>query len=213
MLTEGEKLLVFQNELLIQAVGLVVSRLTVKAQALYALSLKEHGQVSELLSRPKSCLEIPELYNALSDRLGLEAACNELISWKKRGINVVALGQELYPSRLRTIYQPPPLLFYKGDLRTDFEQVCTVAIVGSRRADSYGCDLAHRFGCEVSLRGGCVVSGLALGVDASAHRGALEGGSSTWPTMAVLGNGLADIYPAVHHHLADEILKLSLIHI
>src|SRR6266436_1772802 len=78
-----------------------------------------------------------------------------------------------------------------------------VAIVGSRRPSPYGEAVAEQLGLELARAGVLVISGLALGIDAAAHRGALNGG---WPTVAVMGTGVDVIYPAAHGVLAEAIL-------
>jgi DNA processing protein len=103
-----------------------------------------------------------------------------------------------YPALLREIFDPPDHLYVNGRL----PEGPMIAIVGSRRATPYGMRTARRLARELSDRGVIVVSGLARGVDAAAHRGALEG---TTPTVAVLATGLDAIYPPEHAGLAEEI--------
>ncbi|NLF24337.1 MAG: DNA-protecting protein DprA [Deltaproteobacteria bacterium] len=189
-----------------QVSGLVAARASAKSQILYAALIREHSHAAALWSRPELCQDFPELFRLIKDLVTQEALLERINFWNSKGIKTVGLGDEQYPARLSLIYQPPPLLFYKGDLSRDLTARVSLGIVGSRRADSFGCDLAFQFGRGVAQAGGCVVSGLALGVDAHAHRGALEGGGEL-PTIAVLGNGLFSVYPAVHYRLADQILN------
>ncbi len=126
---------------------------------------------------------------------------------KKRGIEILPITCAQYPQRLRHIYQPPLALLHRGDAWEKLKGSPCIAVVGSRKADQFGCDTARGYAREIASRGGCVVSGLAYGLDAAAHRGALD---SRMPasTVAILGNGLAGpLYPAAHTHLADEIVK------
>lgn len=104
-----------------------------------------------------------------------------------------------YPWRLLEIPDPPPVLYYQGDLACLDGPV--IAIVGRRRASPRGLGWAKRLGRELGAAGLTVVSGLALGIDAAAHTGALETGK----TVAVLGAGLDDIYPKQHRQLAQDI--------
>lgn len=106
-----------------------------------------------------------------------------------------------YPELLTNIADPPAILFCLGDIgRLDDPQL---AIVGSRHASPTGRALAHRFAVEVTEAGYLVSSGLALGIDSCAHQGALQAGT----TLAVLGSGLAEIYPKRHQELAQRIIE------
>ncbi|MDR0956187.1 MAG: DNA-processing protein DprA [Candidatus Nomurabacteria bacterium] len=106
-------------------------------------------------------------------------------------------------SRLTAIAKPPKSLRYKGILPDDAP---TVAIVGSRKPTLYGKGVTLKLAAELAARGVIIVSGLALGHDALAHRGALDGGGIT---IGVLGNGLNKIYPSSNQSLASEILASS----
>jgi DNA processing protein len=116
-------------------------------------------------------------------------------------VQAVTIQDDDYPPLLREIHAPPPLLTYRGTLPTG---TC-VAVVGTRRCTKYGLDVAKQLGRELAQAGITVVSGLALGIDAAAHAGALEGNGQT---VAVIGTGLASdvMYPAEHNNLAREIL-------
>ena len=103
-----------------------------------------------------------------------------------------------YPALLREIHDPPARLYVNGQLPSE----PMIAIVGSRHATPYGRRAAHRLARDLSDSGVVVVSGLARGVDAAAHRGALEGKS---PTVAVMATGLDRIYPPEHAELAQAI--------
>jgi DNA processing protein len=107
-----------------------------------------------------------------------------------------------YPSRLKEIYCPPPVIYVKGCLGA-FEQPA-VAMVGSRNASLSGVQNAFSFARDFALAGFCVYSGLALGVDAASHKGALYAKGAT---CAVLGTGLDVIYPKQHIKLAEQITE------
>ena len=129
---------------------------------------------------------------------------------KQRGITILTLSCRHYPPLLREIYDPPPVLYLRGDLPpqlTPGEAPATrsVALVGTRRASSYGLRQARTLAREAATAGTVVVSGLALGIDASAHRGALEAPAGT--TVAVLGSGVDDVAPRSNLPLAVEILR------
>ncbi len=116
------------------------------------------------------------------------------------GINVTAPGLADYPQNLANTYAPPPLLFYRGGLQGGD---LSVAIVGSRSSSPYGQALANSLAKDLASAGMLVVSGLARGIDAVAHRGALSAGGRT---IAVLGSGLDLIYPREHRRLAQQIM-------
>jgi DNA processing protein len=116
--------------------------------------------------------------------------------------HVVTLEDPAYPVRLAEIYDPPLLLFVRGTLLE--EDITSVAIVGTRRPTPYGLRMAEKFGRELAARGITVVSGMASGIDAAAHRGALEGGGRT---IAVLGNGVDIVYPPENAELMDRITR------
>jgi DNA processing protein len=105
-----------------------------------------------------------------------------------------------YPPLLKEISDPPALLFVRGD--ANVLTLPQFAIVGSRNATTSGCETARQFASHLSASGFCIVSGLAAGIDAAAHRGALDTNNST---VAVLGTGPDQVYPTRHATLADAI--------
>ena len=113
------------------------------------------------------------------------------------------LDDGVYPLLLREIYDPPITLYVRGAWAQCLDQPC-VAIVGSRRCSTYGQNAALMLSRDLAQRGVTIVSGFARGIDAAAHRGALEGGGRT---VAVLGTGVDEVYPRDHRKLADEILE------
>ena len=118
------------------------------------------------------------------------------------GGEAIARQDPRYPRLLAEIYDPPPVLYVQGEL--DPPEVPLLAIVGTRGATSYGKLAAERLAAGVAQAGVTVVSGLAYGIDAAAHRGALEAGGRT---IAVLGSGLDRVYPSQHTRLAQQIAK------
>ena len=118
----------------------------------------------------------------------------------KAGVTVIVWGDAEYPARLQAIASAPPVLYVRGALEREDE--AAVAIVGSRRATAYGEQMAGELARELGRRGLTIVSGLARGIDAAAHRGALEIGART---VAVLGNGLDQTYPPEHRGLAEDV--------
>ncbi len=117
-----------------------------------------------------------------------------------RNRHLIALGDDDYPRALLEIADPPTILYAEGD--TARLNMPSVAIVGSRNATRQGLSDAHAFARELSSAGYCIVSGLALGIDAAAHRGGLAGPSSS---VAVVGTGLDRVYPAANRELAGDL--------
>jgi DNA processing protein len=124
----------------------------------------------------------------------------ELELCKQHGVRIIPRSDPEYPGPLKEIHDPPPLLYVRGAFRP--EDQLAVAVVGSRRSTPYGARIAEKLAGSLARVGLTVVSGLARGIDAAAHRGALRAGGRT---IAVLANGLADVYPPEHADLAAEI--------
>lgn len=120
---------------------------------------------------------------------------------RARQIEAIAYGQPAYPPALAAIPDPPPVLWVRGLARALSRPA--VAVVGSRAASHYALDMAETLGAELASRGITVVSGLARGVDAAAHRGALS--ANVAEPVAVLGSGVDIIYPPEHADLAAAI--------
>jgi DNA processing protein len=120
----------------------------------------------------------------------------------KAGVQVITLYDDDYPVNLRQIDAPPPLLYVRGALQPN--DTWAVAIVGTRRASTYGREVAHSLSRDLAANGITIVSGLALGVDTVAHRSALE---STGRTIAVLGSSVDQIYPPENRGLAQVIIE------
>lgn len=124
-----------------------------------------------------------------------------VLAWRElEGNAIVTLDDPAYPPALLTMPDPPALLYVKG--RLDLLHAKGVAVVGSRSATPQGVEDAERFSRALSNAGLVVVSGLALGIDGAAHRGALTGRGST---IAVIGTGADLVYPAAHQPLARQI--------
>ena len=122
------------------------------------------------------------------------------------GAQVVPMGSSGYPRSLLDLGDPPPVLFLRG--RVELLEAASVALVGSRRATGYGRRTAARLARALARSGAVVVSGLALGVDGEAHRGALEVGGGT---VAVLGAGPDVVHPPSHRRLFRSILEEGLV--
>lgn len=121
---------------------------------------------------------------------------------KRRRITTITFFDPEYPEYLKEIAQPPWVLYIKGDPSL-LSDIC-FAVVGTRRPTYYGKQVARRMGAEIASRGWVVVSGMAAGIDAEAHRGALE---AEGKTVAVLGTGVDVVYPKHLHSLYAELVQ------
>jgi len=138
---------------------------------------------------------------ALEELRGRFDAGEVLAGVEGAGARAVTLADADYPEALRVVPDAPPALFVKGDLAWALSGP-VVALVGSRRATASGLEAARRLAGALAERGVCVVSGVALGVDAAAHEGALLGGG---PTVGVLGCGVDVVYPRSNRGLYGRV--------
>jgi DNA processing protein len=134
------------------------------------------------------------------DQSSRESIEKELKKLKQLRLSVITFQDEIYPPRLKTISDPPPLLYISGLLNRADHQA--VAVVGSRNATASGRHLTEELSRDLAHLGVTVVSGLARGIDAAAHRGALAAGGRT---VAVVGCGVDRTYPPEHHTLRKQI--------
>ncbi|MCY4061839.1 MAG: DNA-processing protein DprA [Chloroflexi bacterium] len=117
------------------------------------------------------------------------------------GASLVTLEDEAYPTLLHQLPDRPLLLYVRGQLKAEDDK--SLAVVGTRKASKYGWDVANRMAAEIADQGITIVSGLAQGIDAAAHRGALSAGGRT---IALIGTGIDRIYPRENADLAEEIV-------
>lgn len=136
---------------------------------------------------------------ALRARLDLSAEMQKL---DRVGAHFITHDEDAYPPLLKQLPDAPIILYVRGTLLPDDQRA--LAIVGTRKATSYGRDAAYRLARELAAQGVTIISGLAHGIDAAAHQGALDGGGRT---IAVLGCGVDRIYPADHRALAARIIQ------
>lgn len=143
--------------------------------------------------------EIARKISSLSDG---KKAKQELEKAEESGIHILTLNEEEYPFLLKQIYDPPIVLYIKGKILK--EEKNSIGIVGSRRPSIQGRLNAEKFALELASRGWAVVSGMARGIDTSAHRGALK---AKGRTIAVLGSGIDVVYPPENKGLMKEVEK------
>src|ERR1022692_3563096 len=129
------------------------------------------------------------------------AAEAELARVTAQGAKVVSFGCADYPERLKEIYDPPPVLWVRGDVK--LLSWPAVAVVGTRHPTPYGSGMAEMLSRDLAVRRLLIVSGMARGIDSCAHRGAL---AARMPTVAVWGTGIDVVYPKENKKLAAEIL-------
>ncbi len=146
-------------------------------------------------------LDSRALHSLLTTREELDLDA-EVARLEKAGVKIMTWRSPEYPDRLRNIYHPPPVLYLRGSLTSADEWV--VAVVGTRRATAYGKEAARHIAGGLARAGVTVVSGLARGIDAVAHRAALDAGGRT---VAVLGCGVDVTYPAENRRLMQRITE------
>jgi DNA processing protein len=132
-----------------------------------------------------------------------ERAVRQLEDLARISGTAIVLEDERYPALLRETYDPPVVLYVRGDFSRAIGQPA-VAIVGSRQCSTYGRNVAELLSRELGERGVTIISGLARGIDSAAHKGALDGGGLT---LAVMGTGLDTIYPKENRPLSDAIAE------
>ena len=161
------------------------------AEGVLAASIAQLEEVSGV--GPKIAMSIA------ASKLGRDAE-QELDEVRKLGVKLLRRGAANYPKAIERISDPPLLLYCQGDIVRQDE--LAVAIVGSRRCTVYGKQQAEKFATMLARAGVTIISGLARGIDAAAHHGALAGGGRT---IAVMGTGLSEIYPPEHRELAAQV--------
>ncbi|MCB5266861.1 MAG: DNA-processing protein DprA [Candidatus Cloacimonetes bacterium] len=128
---------------------------------------------------------------------------NILQLMKQHQIQCLAYNEDAYPAKLREIFAPPLLLYVRGDLNQALKPKC-LAVVGTRKATTYGREMCRKLLDPLCKEGVCIISGLALGIDTQAHLRAINNQS---PTIAALASGLESVYPPVNRQLADKIVE------
>jgi DNA processing protein len=166
--------------------------------ALAAFAAARDAHAVERDSRTRQFAAFERAFDEPAYRAGLARA----------GVRWLGRSDPDFPSLLASIHDPPPGLFLRGDAPSELLAQTSVAVVGARSCTDYGAHVARSLGRDLAAAGVVVVSGLARGVDAWAHRGALEGSGAT---IAVLGCGIDRDYPRAHASLASQIAGSGLI--
>jgi DNA processing protein len=143
--------------------------------------------------------KVVEAFQRVHEGVSLEQIWDRIQSL---GVQVLTWNDAGYPSRLKQIDQPPPVLYLRGSLLPEDE--FAVAIVGTRRVTAYGRQVAGEVATILANNGVTIVSGLARGIDSIAHQAAMQAGGRT---LAVLGNGVDRVYPPENRQLADQIME------
>jgi DNA processing protein len=166
--------------------------------------LREFGSPQGVFSASLTSLEAQRLpaavAQAIHSRQPMSAAAKELAQAQSSGCRLLTWDEPEYPLRLREIYDPPPLLYVRGNI--DLLGRHLISIVGARRPTPYGNQIAERLGKDLADRGLVIVSGLARGIDASAHKGALN--STSGATIGVLGCGIDVVYPKENKKIFEQ---------
>jgi DNA processing protein len=134
----------------------------------------------------------------------MELAQEEIARAAAAGVMMISMDDPSYPPRLREIYDPPLILYVRGNL-----EVLTrpgIAMVGTRHPTPYGSGMAERLACDLAAQGLVIISGMARGVDTASHRGAI---AAKGKTLAVFGTGVDVIYPKENSRLSEQILALG----
>jgi DNA processing protein len=170
-----------------------------------AEAMRQLRTPSEVLELPLTGLEALRFPAAVAQFVfegkARAAAEKEWDLARRHGVELVTLSCAAYPERLKEIFDPPPVLWVRGDASLLARP--SIAIVGTRKPTPYGTGIAEMLGRDLSARGMLVVSGMARGIDTYAHKGALAAGR---PTLAVWGTGADVIYPKENKKLAEDIL-------
>ena len=168
-------------------------------------AVKGLKSASQILTMPLTALEglrFPaEAAQFLFDGKGRRAAEEEWARVAAQGATIISYACPEYPERLREIYDPPPVLWVRGDLKLLSRPA--IAVVGTRHPTPYGTGIAELLSRDLAARRLLIVSGMARGIDSCAHKGAL---AARMPTVAVWGTGIDVVYPKENKKLAEEIL-------
>lgn len=162
--------------------------------------LKEKAIDFDLIRTAFSTKQLQE-FHKIKDQL--DSIIDKLLQkLEKNNINIVTVFDEEYPESLQNIFDQPILIFYKGNLKYNYN--LSIAVVGTRKSTRYGHDFCAKFCDELSKNNIAIVSGLALGIDTIAHTTALK---NKGKCIGVLGGGFDHVYPPTNFHLYEKILE------
>jgi DNA processing protein len=166
--------------------------------------LGARGSLGGILARPEEHADLlsPQAIASLRSGEAAHRATRELETARRLGDEVLGWSHPLYPALLHRAYDPPPVLYVRGEIPPANEQAPAIAIVGARAASAQGRAWARALGRDLAAAGATVVSGLARGIDTAAHEGALL---ARGRTVAVLGSSLDRLYPRENATLAATI--------
>ena len=171
------------------------------------LLLDRYGAPANVFAAPLEALLRdglkPDTVAQLKNTEILAKAESEIERLESLGANIITLADEEYPELLKEIYDPPIVIYVKGDLASALTRPA-IGVVGSRRCSTYGVNAANFLARELAAQGIAIVSGLARGIDGAAHRGAIEAAGKT---VGVIGTGLDVVYPKEHKKLTDEVAE------
>ncbi|MEG0050722.1 MAG: DNA-processing protein DprA [Terrisporobacter sp.] len=184
-------------------------------KSINGITTKTIGKIIEEVGNIENIIDLNEkdIYNLKSINLNIKEnivkyrSCLNLDKIKEKlyenAIEYICIEDNEYPDKLRHIYNPPLLLFFKGDLSI-INNNLNIAMVGSRKPTSYGINCAKNISCQLSQRGINIISGLAIGIDSYCHSGCMLG---VGKTIGVLGSSVDNILPKCNAPLAQEILS------
>ena len=159
-----------------------------------------HASLTELEATGMQAVSAQSLATGKS----LELAQQECAKAAEAGAKIISLGDPDYPTRLKEIYDPPVVLFVRGNV--EILNKPGIAVVGTRHPTPYGTGMAERLSTDLAAHGLVIISGMARGVDSAAHRGTL---AVKGKTVAVFGTGIDVMYPKENTRLAEQILALG----
>src|SRR5581483_330204 len=174
-----------------------------------ARKLVEHfGSVEHVFSAALTALEETGIQavsaQSIATGRSLELAREEIARTSGAGVCLCSLEDPMYPPRLKEIYDPPLILYVRGNAEVLSQP--GIAIVGTRHPTPYGAGMAERLASDLAVQGLVIISGMARGVDTAGHRGAI---SAKGKTVAVFGTGVDVIYPKENSRLAEQIVALG----
>lgn len=164
----------------------------------------------EYVNHTESITEAMELAKRKKSLCPREVAEEEIMKAQKLNAHIIAYNDKRYPQRLLELNDAPPVLYALGNIDL-LNQIPAVAIVGARNASIAGRKMASHLAYDLTQNGVTVISGMARGIDGSAHKGALYANEQTGGTIAVVGTGVDEVYPKENQELYEQICRQGLI--